>query len=73
MSGPGNPDVDTLTEALQAARLEIKRLIEENDDLRASAIFWRDLYDASLSRANRAEAEIRRLYRELPNEVRNLL
>jgi hypothetical protein len=36
--------------------LEIARLREDNDDLRASALQWRELYESALRRANRLEA-----------------
>lgn len=45
-------DVDTLLEALEAAERELARLHEDNEDLRASANLWADLYTASVERAN---------------------
>jgi predicted nuclease with TOPRIM domain len=45
-------DIDTLLEGLDEAERELARLQEENEDLRASAELWADLYEASLERAN---------------------
>lgn len=45
-------DIDALLEALAEAERELERLHEDNDDLRASAELWADLYTASLERAN---------------------
>lgn len=48
-------DIDTLLEALDEAERELARLQEDNEDLRASAELWADLYTASLERANALE------------------
>ena len=45
-------DIDALLEALDEAERELARLQEDNEDLRASAELWADLYTASLERAN---------------------
>ena len=41
---------DVVNEAEQL-RLEIARIQEENDDLRACALLWRNLYERALPRA----------------------
>ena len=41
-------DIDALLEALDEAERELLRLREDNEDLRASAELWADLYTASL-------------------------
>lgn len=50
-------DIDALLEALDEAERELARLQEDNEDLRASAELWADLYTASLERANALEKE----------------
>ena len=45
-------DVDTLLEALIEARRELHRLGEDNEDLRASAVMWADLYAACAERSS---------------------
>lgn len=50
-------DIDALLEALDEAERELARLQEDNEDLRASAELWADLYAASLERANTLEQE----------------
>ena len=41
--------------------LEVARLAQENEDLRASARIWIWLYEKQLERANRAAAELQAL------------
>lgn len=65
-------DVEALLTALDEARAAVKRLTEEDDDLRESVEIWIRLYDANLRRANRAEAEVKRLRRDLPGQVQQL-
>ena len=48
-------DIDALLEALDEAERELLRLREDNEDLRASAELWADLYTARLERANALE------------------
>lgn len=48
-------DIDALLDALHEAEGELVRLQEDNEDLRASAELWADLYAASLERANAQE------------------
>ena len=50
-------DIDALLEALDEAERELARLQEDNEDLRASAELWADLYTASLERANALEGK----------------
>jgi hypothetical protein len=47
-------DIDELVQALDAARAEVRRLREENEDLHASAELWANLYASSVERANAA-------------------
>jgi hypothetical protein len=49
-------DIEALLEALEDAERELARLQEDNEDLRASAELWADLYEASLERANALES-----------------
>jgi uncharacterized membrane protein len=65
-------DVEALLTALDEARAAVRRLTEEDDDLRESGEIWIRLYDANLRRANRAEAEVKRLRRDLPENVQQL-
>jgi len=65
-------DLETLVDALVQARAEVRRLTEEDEDLRGSAEIWVQLYDASIQRANTAEAELKRLRRDLPANVQQL-
>ncbi|HEX2342383.1 MAG TPA: hypothetical protein VHI98_18035 [Vicinamibacterales bacterium] len=65
-------DVEALLTALDEARAAVKRLTEEDDDLRESVEIWIRLYDANLRRANRAEAEVKRLRCDLPGQVQQL-
>jgi hypothetical protein len=65
-------DIEALLAALEEARSAIKRLTEADDDLRESVEIWIRLYDANLRRANRAEAELKRLRRDLPDDVQHL-
>jgi hypothetical protein len=65
-------DVEALLAELDDARAAVKRLTEEDDDLRESVEIWIRLYDANLRRANRAEAEVKRLRRDLPDNVQQL-
>jgi hypothetical protein len=65
-------DLETLMSALEEARADVRRLTEEDEDLRGSAEIWVRLYDASLLRANRAEAELKVLRRNLPPNVQQL-
>lgn len=65
-------DIEALLAALDDARTAVKRLTEQDDDLRESVELWIRLYDANLRRANRAEAELKRLRDDLPGEVRHL-
>jgi chromosome segregation ATPase len=65
-------DVESLLAELEDARAAVKRLTEEDDDLRESVEIWIRLYDANLRRANRAEAEVKRLRRDLPDNVQQL-
>ena len=50
-------DIDVLLESLETAEAELARLHQDNEDLRASADLWADLYTASLDRANALEAQ----------------
>ena len=52
-------DIDALLDALHEAEGELVRLQEDNEDLRASAELWADLYAASLERANAQEQATR--------------
>ena len=58
-SGPGDVacevDVEALLDALAEAERELARLHEDNEDLRASAELWAELYTASVERANALE------------------
>jgi uncharacterized membrane protein len=65
-------DVEALLIALDEARAAVDRLTEEDEDLRESVEIWIRLYDANLRRANRAEAEVKRLRRDLPENVQQL-
>ena len=51
-------ELESLSEETLALRMEIARLIQDNQDLRESAKIWIRLYDAQLARANRAVAEL---------------
>jgi uncharacterized membrane protein len=65
-------DIEALLTALDEARANVRRLTEEDDDLRESVEIWIRLYDANLRRANRAEAELKRLRGDLPGQVQQL-
>jgi hypothetical protein len=65
-------DLETLIGALEQARGEVKRLTEEDEDLRGSVEIWIRLYDASLRRARETEAELGRLRQDLPGRVQEL-
>ena len=43
---------------VERLRLEIARLQEESDDLRASAVLWRNLYERALPRATERDTTI---------------
>jgi hypothetical protein len=54
-------DVATLIDVVQDLRRELEEVRELNDDLRASAELWANLYTANVERANAAESERDRL------------
>ena len=51
-------ELERLSQETLALRMEIARLIQDNQDLRESAKIWNWLYDAHLARANCAVAEL---------------
>jgi hypothetical protein len=65
-------DVQFLIDQLIAARAEVQRLTEDDEDLRASAEIWCRLYEAALERASAAEAEAARHVAVLPPHVKGL-
>jgi hypothetical protein len=65
-------DVQFLIDQLIAARAEVHRLTEDDEDLRASAEIWCRLYEAALERASAAEAEAARRVPVLPPHMRGL-
>ena len=70
-------DIQALIDELTRARASVRQLTENDADLRASAEIWCQLYDASVARANAAEAAAARLRRDpseppLPDNVKSL-
>ncbi len=65
---PGPADIDELLRALDDVKAELRQMTADRADLLASAERWADLYAASVSRANAAEALLQRLA-EVPGDV----
>jgi hypothetical protein len=58
--GDVETDIQALLWELEETRAEVRRLTQENEDLRGSAEAWIRLYLASLERANGRESAIGR-------------
>jgi hypothetical protein len=73
---PDAPSIDAdiliLIDELTRARAHVQLLMENEGDLRASAEIWCRLYEASVGRANAAEAAANQARETLPDVVKQL-
>jgi hypothetical protein len=65
-------DIQFLIDKLTAARAEVDRLTENDEDLRASAELWCRLYEAALERAAAAEGALGRSGAGIPAQMQGL-